>query len=348
MKNKHSFGFVPKYSDEISPKISPRAYIEIAKRAYEKLNWDLIYVSDTELNGLRIGDLGKVREIISIKVIANKQIHLQSKSENGIWDMGKNYKRISQLKETIETILNSISSEEISQIEKDAIAKDNWEDYIEPETLSEPKKIKEPFLPILIFGYLVLSCILSYVISFLSLHGLYFLFLFESVVGFILAYSLRVLLPLSNCTEFDKIKLIILSSIVLLFIMNQYFQFLHFQKEYSSLTFFLFIKERLKHGFLLKNINIGTIGQLVVWAFQIGFSYLIAYINIRKQLIDYSISRVPNDVIEFAMYNMVKKKSEQEIKIELSKKGWKSELEHKAIFEAIGSIYGGQQMNRNI
>ncbi|WP_289056132.1 hypothetical protein [Carboxylicivirga marina] len=347
MNYKHSFGFSPKYIEEVTPKISTRAYIEIAKKAYEKLDWELIYENDSELNGLRCNDFGSVKEKISISVTDAKKIKIQSKSENGIWDMGNNHKRVKTFIETFDSILDSITEEEIKQIEEKAIAKDNWDDYVIPEKLTPPLKYKEPFIPSLIIGYLLLALGLGYIISLLSLNGLYVLFLFEVLVGLILAYSLKIFLPLSGYTDFKNIKMIILGSIILLFLSNQFFQFLHFQKEYTELTFGTFISERLKQGFLLKGINIGTVGQIAIWVFQIGFSYLIAYINVLKIIIGYTIDRVPDDVINFAIYNMAKNKTESEIKIELSKKGWKNEIEHEVVFEAIGCIYGGQQINRN-
>ncbi len=348
MTTKHSFGFSPKYTEEVNPKISARAYIEIAKKVYEKLYWDIIYESDTELNGLKRNEFGSIKEVISISVTPNNQIKIQSKSENGIWDMGRNYKRVQTFIETFNSILDSIPTSEIQQIEKEAIAKDNWDDYEIPSELPPPKKYREPFIPALLIGYLFLSLSFGFIVSFLSLKGFYVLFLFEIVIGFAMAYSLKIFLPLSNYTDFKSIKQIIFCSITLLFMFNQFFQFLHFQKEYQDLTFGSFIVERLKQGFLLKGVNIGTIGQLIIWVFQIGLSYLIVCINIARIIIQFNIDRVPDEVINFAMYNLIKKKSEQELKIELSKMGWKKEIEHDVVFEALESIYGGQQINKSI
>nr|WP_319573430.1 hypothetical protein [uncultured Draconibacterium sp.] len=348
MKHKHSIGFSPNYTEIIDSKVKPRIYIEIAKKAYEELDWELLYEIDTELNGIRQNDLGRVTEKISVKITDKNKIQIQSKSENGFWDFGKNSKRVKKLIETTENKLNKLSADEISEIEKATIAKDNWDDYIVPDTLTEPKKYREPIIIIPIIGYLLLSTGLGFVISFLSISSVYVIGLFEVVVGFILAYSLKLFMPLSNYTHSKNLLRIIFITIVLTYFLNQYFQYLHFKQEYSDLTFLIFISERLKHGFMFKALNLGTIGLIVFWIVQIGLTFLIALLKCFKVIMNYSIARVPDDVINYAMYLMAKDKHEREIKIELSKKGWKTDLEQSAVFEAIGWIYEGQQYNRNV
>jgi len=348
MKHKQSIGFSPKYLEIIDSKVKPRIYIEIAKKAYKELDWELLYESDTELNGIRQNDLGRVTEKISVKIMDNNKIQIQSKSESGFWDFGKNSKRVKGLIESAENELNKLSADEINEIDKATTAKDNWDDYVVPETLTKPKKYREPIIIIPIIGYFLLSIGLGFVISFLSVSGVYVIGLFEVVVGFILAYSLKVFMPLSNYTHSKNLLTIIFITIVLTYLFSQYFQYLHFKKEYSDLTFLIFISERLKHGLMFKSLNLGTIGQIVFWIVQVGLTYLIAYLQCFKVIMNFSVERVPDDVINYAMYLMAKDKQEREIKSELSKKGWKSDLGQNAVFEAIGWICEGQQFNRNV
>lgn len=348
MKHRHSIGFSPKYSEIIDSKVKPRIYIEIAQKAYKKLDWELLYASDTELNGARQNDFGRVTEMISVKITDQKKIQIQSKSESGFWDFGKNSKRVKSLIESTENELAKLSADEINEIEQATAAKDNWDDYVVPETLTAPDKYREPNIIIPIIGYFLLSIGLGFIISFLSVSSIYVIGLFEFVVGFILAYSLKLFLPLSNYTHSKNLQTIIFISIVLTFFLNQYFQYLHFKKEYTSLTFSVFITERLKYGFTFKTLNLGTIGLIVFWIVQIGLTSLFAFLNCFKVIMNYSIARVPDDVINYTMYLMAKNKQEKEIKTELSKKKWKSDLEQNAVFEAIGWIYEGQQYNRNV
>jgi len=347
MKHKHSIGFSPKYSEEIDSKVKPRIYIEIAKRAYKELGWELLYESDSELNGLKSNDILGTSEKISVKVTKRNTVQIQSKSEYGFWDSGINSKRVKSLITSVENELNKITTDEFDEIEKATIVKDNWDDYVVPETISEPKKYKEPIILVPTIGYLLLSVGLGYIISILSVSGLYVIGLFEVVVGFILAYSLKVFLPLSNYTHSKNLRTIIIISIILTYLLNQYFQYLHFKKEYSDLTFLIFISERLKHGFIFKELNTGTIGQVVFWIVQVGLTFLIALFQSFKVIMNYSIDRVPDDVINYMMYLMAKNKQEREIKIELSKKGWKKDIEINMVFEAVGWIYEGQQYNKN-
>lgn len=348
MKHKHSIGFSPKYTEEIQSEIKPRVYIEIAKKAYKELDWELLYENDSELKGVRRNDFGSVKEIISVKITDRNRILIQSKSENGFWDFGNNSRRVKMLIETTKIEINKLTTEELDEIEKATIAKDNWDDYVVPETLSAPKKYREPIVTIPIIGYFLLSIILGYVISFLSVSSVYVIGLFEVVVGFILAYSLKVFMTLSNYTHYKNLLTIIFISIVLTYFSSQYFQFLHFKKEYSDLTFMIFMSERLKHGFMFKALNLGTIGLIVFWIVQVGLTFLVAFLQCFKVIMNYSVDRVPDDVINYVMFLMAKDKQEREIKTELSKKGWKADLEQNVVFEAIGWIYEGQQYNRNV
>jgi hypothetical protein len=348
MKHKHSIGFSPKYKEEIDSKVKPRVYIEIARKAYKELDLELIYENDSELNGVKKNEFGIVKEIVTVKITDRNKILIQSKSENGFWDFGRNSRRVNALIEATEIELNKLTAVELIEIEKATIAKDNWVDYVIPETLPEPKKYREPIVIIPIIGYFLLSIGLGYIIAFLSVSNVYVIGLFEVVVGFILAYSLKAFMPLSNYTHSKNLLTIIFISIVLTYFLSQYFQYLHFKKEYSDLTFLIFIAERLKHGFMFKALNLGTIGLIIFWIVQIGLTFLIAFMKSFKVIMKYSIDRVPDDVINYVMFLMVKNKQAREIKTELSKKGWKSDLEQNAVFEAIKWISEGQQYNRNV
>ena len=348
MKNKHSFGFTPKYSKTLKPTIKPRVYVELAKEAYQKFDWELIYESGSELHGLRHDQFSRVTEKISVIISQNETIQIQSKSENKIWDMGRNSRIVHSIITEVENSLNSLTKDQISEIDKKVTAKDNWDDYIVPETLPTPPRYKQPNILVPIIGYFLLSFGLGYLISNLFLSGVYVIGLFEVIIGFILAYSLKLFMPLSNYTDSKNLIKILFVSVFLIYFLNQYFQFLHFKKEYPDLTFITFILERLKHGLVLKGLDTGTIGQIVFWIIQIGLTYLVAYFQCFKLIMDYSIKKVPDEVINFSIYNLFKNKTEKELKTELRKRGWKNDLEHNMIFNALSYIYAGQQHNRTI
>jgi hypothetical protein len=63
-------------------------------------------------------------------------------------------------------------------------------------------------------------------------------------------------------------------------------------------------------------------------------------------IVKYCIDRVPQEVIDFALYHFVKEKEEKEVRIELSKMGWKTELQQNMVFEGIGGVLGGQEIRR--
>jgi hypothetical protein len=239
-----------------------------------------------------------------------------------------------------------IDEEQITKLEELTTAKDNWDDYVVPDIIPKPKKYNEPVIIIPVIGILVLSVAFGFLISRLSVHGLYVIGLYELAVGLIFAYSFKIFLPLSNYADFRNLKTLLGVGILLTFFLNQYFQFQYFKEQYNDLTFSIFIKERLKYGLKIKELNVGTIGLIISWIFQLGFTYLISYLNTFRIVLVFSIERVPKEVIEFALYHFVKGKEERAVRSELGKKGWGKSIEQDMVFEAISAAQGGQEYNK--
>lgn len=349
IKAKHSFRFTPKYQEDFSVKIKPRISVEIALKAFEALGWDIVYHDDIQVEAKRMGGFDKWTNKIIVQADSLGKVLVKSESLGSeMWDAGGNSKRVKLFIYAFNDILNEYDIEKLTELEKEIEKKDNMDDYVIPETLPAPKKYRKPQIIIPIVGILILSLGLAYIIALLSLEGLYVIGLYEVVVGITLGFSLKLLIKLGNIADWTKIRFVLAGGIILVFLMNQVFQYqvILTRNHFEPIGFFAFMELRFEQGLIVRGVDVGSIGLVISWIVQIGLSYIVGYMRTISAIVKISIERVPMEVIDFAIYHFVKGKNEQQVKLELSKMGWKTDLEHKMVFDAIGGIQGGQILNR--
>ncbi|MDD4968019.1 MAG: hypothetical protein PHT07_01175 [Paludibacter sp.] len=114
----------------------------------------------------------------------------------------------------------------------------------------------------------------------------------------------------------------------------------------DSLNFIDFVVLKIEAGTRYKDLNLGTIGLLDVWVISIGLMYIIGRMLLLSKLIRYTISRVPDEVTEFAAYHFIQKKGEAGVKSELTKMGWKTDQEQDMVFEALDGYGGMNELRR--
>ncbi|MPM20135.1 hypothetical protein SDC9_66564 [bioreactor metagenome] len=349
IKRKHSFGFPPKYSETFTVKLKPRTFIEIAINAIEKLGWTLVFRDEMQIEAKKERDFGGASEKITLTIdhignVVVKSVTLGSE----IWDFGKNSKRVKLFIFAFNQELDELDAVKITELEKDIEKKDNWEDYVIPETLPEPKRYKSPSIIYPLAGTVILSLLLSYIIAALSISGAYLMILFEVGVGFIFGLAINYFLRLGNFTDFNKLKFVLGLGVVLTYSLNQYFQFrlILSQNNYESIGFIEFLKIRVEQGLTINSINTGVVGLIISWIVQLGLSYFIGYVKVLSGVLKYSVERVPQEVIEFALFHFNKGKNEIAVKHELSKMGWKDPMHQEFVMEAIGGIKGGIELSR--
>ncbi|NOU62243.1 hypothetical protein [Marinifilum caeruleilacunae] len=349
IKGKHSFNFTPKYKEEFSIKVTPRIFVEIAAKTFEALAWEVVFQDDHQIEAKRPGSFDKWTH--GIVATANPMGKVVVKSEslgNEMWDLGKNSKRVKLFIYAFNEILKTYDESQLKELQEEVERKDNWDDYEVPEKLPAPANFRQPQLWVPALGIGIVALLLAYLIAFLSMESVYVIGLFELGAGFILGFSLKELMKLGNYTKWASIKNVLIGAVVLTFVMNQIFQYqmILSRNPLEPIGFFEYMKLRIEHGFTLKEINLGAIGLVIFWAVQIGLTYLIAYLKTLNASIKISMERVPVEVVDFTIYHFVKGKNELAVKQELSKMGWKSELEHEMVFEAIGGVHGGQELRR--
>jgi len=348
IKRKHSVAFTPKYHEGFTAKIKPRIFVEIAVKTFEALDWEVVYQDKNQVEAKRENDFGKWTHKITAKMNYTGKAEVESKSLEGIWDQGKNSKWVKLFIYAFNETLKSFDTEKLAALETEVERKDNLDDYVIPESLPAPKNFSRPQLLIPILGTGLVATAIAYLVALLSLEGLYVIGLYEVGIGVILGFVLKIFMKLGNYTNWKTIKLVLLGAVILIFVLNQYFQYqlIMTRNHYEPIGFIAFLRIRLEHGLTIKDLNVGTIGLLISWIFQIGVTCLVGYLRTLIAIMKISVNRVPTEVIDFAIYHFIKSKSELKVKSELSKMGWKSELEHQMVFDALAGLQGGQQMRR--
>ncbi|MBL7788766.1 MAG: hypothetical protein JNL75_02900 [Chitinophagales bacterium] len=351
IKKKHSIAFTPNYKEEFKTTVNNTLFVAIAEIVVEKLGWDLVYKDDNNIEAKRSEkSMGMERWTEAISASYNfGNILVKSESLGSeVWDLGRNSKRVKLFIYAFEKTLKSFDNESLKKLEKENEKKKNWDDYVIPDKLPNPVKPKTPNIIIPIIGGIIVSIILGYILAFVSLKGIYVILLFEFLVASIIAFIMKFLIKLSNYTNFDILQYLLAGMIILIYFLNQYFQYdiVLSENNFDGFSFFEFIKLRMSQGLTIKNLNTGWFGLVISWLIQLGLTGLFLYLGIVRVLTQYVIERVPGEVIDFAFYHLMKDKTEEEIRTELAKKGWSDSINQDEVFEAIVGLQDATEINR--
>lgn len=351
IKKKHSVNFTPKYKEEFRTSVNNTVFVAIAEKTVEKLGWDLVFKDEKNIEAKRKEkSLGIERwtEAITASYEYGNVVVKSESLGNEMWDAGRNSKRVKLFIYAFEETLKTFDRQSLNELEKEIEKKNNWDDYVIPESLPQPIQAKKPNILIPIIGGLIISLILGFVIAFISVRGMYFIGLFEFLVATAIAFAMKYLIKLSNFTDFNKLQYLLAGMILLIYLSNQYFQYeiILNENNYDRIGFLEFLKLRFSQGLTIKNLNTGWIGLVISWILQLGLTGLFVYLKIISILTKYAIERVPIEVVDFAYYHFVKEKTEDEVRNELAKKGWTDKVNQDEVFEAIGGFQNATELNR--
>lgn len=351
IKKKHSVNFAPNYQEDFRTSVSKTLFIAISEKTFEKLNWHLVYKDENNVEANRKQKsfgMERYTEAITANYEHGKVV-VQSKSlGNEMWDLGRNSKRVKLFIYAFHEILKTLDKNALNELEKEEEKKNNWDDYIIPEQLPQPTQTKSPNILIPIIGGLIISLLLGFIVAFTSVKGIYFIVLFEFIVASIIVFTMKHLIKYSNFTDLIRLQYILASMIILTYLSNQYFQYeiIVSQNIYGRFGFWEFLKVRFSQGLRFKDLNTGWIGLLISWILQLGLTGIFVYVQMIYVLTKYVIGRVPEDVVDFAFYHLIKGKTEKEVRVELAKKGWTDKINQDEVFEAMGGIQAAMEMNR--
>ena len=351
IKKVHSFNWTPKYKESYQTALSVEAFIPIAEMAIEKLGWDLVYKDDKTIEAKRkeksLG-LENWTEGISISYDYGKVTVKSESLGNEMWDNGRNSKRVKLFIYAVEELEKSLDKDSIKNIEADFIKNNDWDDYIIPETLPKPTKYKNPNFIILLVGGILLSTLLAFILANISISGIYIIGLFEVGVGLCIGVALKYLIKVSNFTDYNKLHKLLIAIVGLTYLLNQYFQYelILNENNLERIGFLKFLGYRLENGLIIKELNTGWIGLIISWIVQLVLTYYIATMKMINNLNKYQLEKIPIEVVDFAYYHFIKDKTEEQVRAELSSKGWSEQSNQDEVFEAIGALNNVREIGR--
>lgn len=350
IKRKYSFKYKPEFTESFKTEIEEGQIIPLIIEVLEKLDWPIVFRDKKSVEAKRKGDWNKLTEKITVTKKASGRIEVHSKSlESNFIDFGNNSKRTG----LFIAVFQKLSSEyqksgKLKELETEFNIKDNWEDYEIPSELPKPKEYRKPNLALTIIGGIIISVFFGILFAVLTFKFTYFIFIYEVALGIGIGYFFGQILKKTNYTEFRQLQFIIGMMVLVMFITSQFIRYQLAIAEHNifGFNFFEYIKMLFKQGFKIDNFNTGWIGLTIIWAIQIVLPYFIAIAKVAGITANYIIKKIPEKVLEYAIYLLDTGKSESEVRAELSQKGWTKKSDQDNVFQAIIEISGFQEINR--
>lgn len=348
---KHSVNFNPKYKEEFRTSVNNTLFVAIAEKAVERLGWDVVFKGENSLEAKRKEkSLGVYRwtEAITASYESGKVVVKSESLGSEIWDLGRNSKRVKLFIYAFEETLKTFDNQALNELEKEVEKKNNWDDYVMPESLPQPIPAKEPNILIPIVGGLAVSLILGFVLALISVKAIYIICLFEFLVATGITLTMKRLIKLSNFTDFHKMQYLLAGMIILVYFSNQYFQYeiILNENDYGRIGLLEFLRLKISQGLIIEGIDTGWIGLVISWILQLGLTGLFVYSQMVAILAKYKIERVPVEVIDFVYYHFVKGKTTEDVRSELAQKGWTEKTNQDEVFKAIGSFQHVKELRR--
>ncbi len=349
IKKVHKIAFTPKFKETFHTKLSNPAFIAIGLKVVEKLGWDLVFYDESTIEAKRKNKWNNWTEGITMSYHMG-DVDIQSESlGNEMWDNGNNSKRVKLFQLVLADMESQLSSEEIRGFVADQKKTDEWEDYKIPESLPEPVSFQKPTIIIPLAGTIGVAGLLGYILAFCISNGFYIIGICDVGVGFLLGLTMAQLVKVGNYTVFNKLKMILIASVLIAFLSCQFFIYYFYISEHPSLNvdFISFMKMRFEAGITIKSFNAGWIGLVISWLLLLFFGYYIGMTSLVAGVVKHQLNRIPKEVLDFAVYLSIKDKSEEQIRSELSKYGWSKTEDQNEVFEALGAVGDAHAMDRS-
>ena len=137
---KHLFGWKLKYEENFKTDLPAKPFINFATIVVEEeLQWDIVYTDETSIEAKTMSKNSFVRadpnyhgEKITITINESSTINVLSRSMNvpGMWDMGRNHKRVMAFIIHFKNLLNEKTDEQIKALKEKIKEKEREEFYI--------------------------------------------------------------------------------------------------------------------------------------------------------------------------------------------------------------------------
>lgn len=345
IKKTHSFNWTPKFEEEFHTQLNKTAFVPIAIKAFEKLEWDFIYREETYAEARRKSYWGGWTEKISVSYEYGK-VKVKSKSlGKEIWDNGKNSKRVKLFIYVFQQIEKEFDNDALAKLEEEEVKANNCDNYVIPESLPQPQEHRKPQFRTPFIGGIVSSLIIGFLLAFLS-RITYVVLLYEIGIGYLIGLLLGSFARKSNYTEQGNLSFLLIVMIFIIYVSEQYFQYQIALNEnkITSIDFFEFLKTQFETS--LNLTNIGWTDFKITYLLKPFIIFIIGSLKLSSEITSHQLERVPIEVTNFAYYHLKKGKTKDQVRAELSKMGWKTKQHQNEVLESIAAILEIREMRR--
>lgn len=334
IKKIHRFAFTPKYQETFYSGLGNIAFIAAAIKVIEEIGWIIVYYDDYSVEAKQVGKKNLWTEKIWIRFEDGK-ITVKSKSlDNTWWDRGKNSLCVKLFIRMFQEQEKQYDTEALQTLKEEYYKTIQWDDYEIPETLPPPEKRRKPSLAIVLAGALTLAITMGYIIA--LIHSAVYFFIFTEIgIAILTSILFTQLAKLSNYTNFRVLSRILNSTIIISLVSSQYFLNKIILPEYSFWEYIQRIAWHINKSF---NHPAEIIWLLIISGVLILLLLGIPNVNFTRKFSRFVICKVPEEVIDFVYYLLIKEKNEDEIREELSRLGWDKEQYQNDAFDALGTV----------
>jgi uncharacterized membrane protein YphA (DoxX/SURF4 family) len=351
VKRRFSNRINPQYSESFKPTIEEGQIIPLIQEVFRLLDWPIVYTDDKSVEAKRKNQWNKLTAKVTVTRKPSGRIEVHSKSLEGhLTDLGKNSKRTGLFIALFKKLEKEYSAnDKIKELEDEFKKRNNWEDYDVPTTLPQPKESSEPNLINTIIGSFCIALSIGVIIGFLTYVFRHIAGIYELGTGLYVGHFLGKTLTKTNYIDYNHSKLIILGILLLGLVTNFFTQYIliNYNSHYENFGFIDYLSYRFNSDLKLSdNLYAQWIGHIILWSLHIALAYFIALHRVTFTIIDYAITRIPSEVIDYTVYLLEKDNSLSEVRTLLAEKGWKKTSDQDQVFEAINELFGLQELNR--
>ena len=340
IKRVHSFKLKPRYEEAFRTELDEVSALAIAIKTFEKLEWPLCFQGDNSVAAVRIKVHNRYTEEIGI-VFENGAMRVESISlKDEYWDRGINSKRVKLFIHAFRMTEKEFDEATLAKLCDDYKRTINWDDYELPEELPKPKKRMAPNVWVVFIPAMIVAAILGYYLAAMIAKGDYVVMLHEIFIFLIITLAFSLLIVISNYTNDKVLKYILLGAVIVTYLSSIFFEYkiVVDRFELHDVGFIDYIKIKNQARFTIDYLNSHPVYLIGGKLFQIVITFYVCYFFIMISLIFYTGKKVPVIVVNFALYHMIKGKNNDEIRVELDKKGWSNKQCQNDVFETIDNM----------
>lgn len=324
IRRRHRFGWSPKFSEKAFTKLTPKQGVALSGKVIESLGWVLVEQDESCVEAVKPQSHFQSGGDIKITFEPNGFTVVSETVSGGFWDYGRNSKRALLFIHAFKTIAQEYSPERLKTLVAQWDRKYNMDDYVIPASLPPYSGRGEPRSFILPVGSVLVALVLGVLLARFSVYDYRFFMLVETMAVILLHTSIRGLIKLGNYSDPQQLKYIHGVAISLQYVASALASILYlswFQDHPEAITL------------------MGLIEFIGLAIFRLLLAYYVSWIMLSLFFLRFVINRVPTEVSDFTIYHFVHDKSEEQVRKELSKKGWVDRQAQDEAIAAAGAMF---------